>query len=341
MDFRPKESRLDRSQRSLRVLVIGCGSIGQRHIKNLLALGVGEILAFDVLEDSRKAVEATGGVGIVASLEAAWDWEPEVVLIASPTPSHIPLALHSAKRGCAFFIEKPLSHSHEGLSGLCKEVERRRLVTMVACNMRFHPGPATVKRLLEEQSIGQIIAARIQTGSYLPRWRPWQDYRQSYSASVEWGGAILDCIHEIDLALWYFGPGSVLAAAHLPAQNLGLQTDGLAEMILCHDSGMLSSVHLNFLQRDYRRTCQIIGEEGTIYWDFSDHQVRVHGENGDIKEIFPEPEGWQINQMYLDELEHFLLAVRSGSQTVNPISGGIAALEVALAARQMGLETRT
>lgn len=209
----------------------------------------------------------------------------------------------------------------------------------MGCNMRFHPGPASIKNLLDNEAVGAVISARLQTGSYLPRWRPWQDYRQSYSASTEWGGVILDCIHEIDLALWYFGEAKVLASAQLPARNIALETDGLAEIILYHGSGVLSSLHLNFLQRDYRRTCQIIGEKGTIYWDFADHQVRVHGENGDVKEIFLEPESWQLNQMYLDELEHFLCAVRSGIQTVNPISSAVRALEVALAVRKAGTET--
>jgi predicted dehydrogenase len=267
------------------------------------------------------------------------EWGPDFVVIASPSNLHAEQALQAATGDCHLFIEKPLSYSLDRLGELLAEVNNRRLISFVGCNMRFHPGPAAIKELLHREAVGAVISARLQTGSYLPRWRPWQDYRQSYSASVEWGGAILDCIHEIDLALWYFGPGSVLAAAHLPAQNLGLQTDGLAEIILRHESSILSSIHLNFLQRDYRRTCQIIGEEGTIYWDFADHQVRVHGENGDIKEMFPKPEGWQVNQMYLDELEYFLWAVRSGSQTVNPISSGVAALEVALAARRMGTET--
>ena len=143
--------------------------------------------------------------------------------------------------------------------------------------MRFHPGPATIKRLLGQGAIGEVIAARIQSGSFLPRWRTQQHYHGSYSASPLWGGALLDCIHEIDLALWYFGSATIAGAATLPAKSLGLETDGLAEIILEHGTGVLCSVHLNFVQRDYRRTCQVIGSEGTIYWDLADHCVEVFG----------------------------------------------------------------
>jgi predicted dehydrogenase len=97
-------------------------------------------------------------------------------------------------------------------------------------------------------------------------------------------------------------------------------------------------VHLNFVQRDYCRTCQIIGSEGTLYWDFKEREVRLHGSDGELKHAYPEPDGWQMNQMYLDELKHFLGAVEANFQTVNPVQGGIEALKVALAARSFGLE---
>jgi predicted dehydrogenase len=219
------------------------------------------------------------------------------------------------------------------LGELQAEVQSRELITMTGCNMRFHPGPVAVKSLLDQKKIGAVLSARIQCGSYLPRWRPQSDYRQSYSASIEWGGAILDCIHEVDLALWYFGPASLLAAVRLPAHSLGLETDGLAEILLRHEAGVLSSVHLNFVQRDYRRGCQIIGSTGTIYWDFSEHAVKIFGEDGNLSETISEPPGWDANQMYLDEMKHFLQAVETRQPTMNPVAGGIEALNIALAAR--------
>ena len=248
--------------------------------------------------------------------------------------SDLEIAQAAASRGCHLFIEKPLSHSLKGVHTLEQEVQKRGLVAMVGCNMRFHPGPAAIKRLIDKKVVGRVIAARVQTGSYLPGWRPRQDYRQSYSASAVWGGAILDCIHEIDLALWYFGPAGLAGAAWLPATAIGLKTDGLAEILLQHQSGILSNVHLNFIQRDYRRTCQVIGSEGTIYWDFNDHGVKVLGPDGGLIKEIPEPAGWQPNQMYVDELDHFLKMVQKLTPSSNPIAGGVAALKIALAVKE-------
>jgi predicted dehydrogenase len=324
-----------------RIAILGCGSIGRRHLRNLAALGCRDVLAYDPSQEAREVVQREATVAPVAALAEVWRKGPDVALITAPTNLHVELALEACRHGCHLFVEKPLSHSSDGLDELRAAADAAGLVTMVGCNMRFHPGPLAVKRLLEENTAGTPLAARIHTGSFLPRWRPGQDYRHSYSASPEWGGAILDCIHELDLVLWYFGPATLLAAAHQPAHSLGLETDGLAEILLRHNTGTLSSVHLNFVQRDYRRTCQVIGSEGTISWGFEGRQVRLYDPEGVVSRTIEEPREWEINRMYVDELRHFLKSVARGVPSCNPLSGGLASLELALAARSAGAKEGT
>ena len=317
-----------------KILVVGCGSIGRRHARNLAKLGIVDVLVLDLLSVHARAVASQFGFRAVESLAEAWQQKPRIALIATPTDHHIPLALEAARNDCHLFIEKPLSHSLEGVEELCSEIDRRCLTTMVGCNMRFHFGPSCVKKLLNENRIGKVIAARIQTGSYLPGWRPQSDYHQSYSASTVSGGAVLDCIHEIDLTLWYFGAAEVLSSAVIPASSIGLETDGLAEMTLKHDSGVISSVHLNFIQRDYRRGCQIIGDEGTIYWDYIGRRVDLYGPEGTITDTVMQPEGWEDNQMYVDEMLHFLNAFACGEETLNSARASMDALRIAIAVKQ-------
>lgn len=314
-----------------RIAVLGCGSIGRRHIQNLRVLGC-DVLAFDPLEAARTSMEKSD-VFVTGELEDVWQARPDAVVVAAPSDLHVELAMEAARRDCHLFIEKPLSHSLEGVDALCEETENRDLTTMVACNMRFHPGPAAVRRLMREGAVGDTLALRLQSGSFLPRWRPDSDYKNSYSASPQWGGAALDCIHEIDLALWLGGAARLVGALCVPARSLELETDGLCEMILQHESGACGSVHLNFVQRDYRRTCQIIGTQGTIYWDFSARRVDVFGPDGVLAQSFGEPDGWQVNDMYVDEMKHFLECARASTATVNPLRGGLDALRIALQAR--------
>ena len=91
---------------------------------------------------------------------------------------------------------------------------------------------------------------------------------------------------------------------------------------------------MNFVQRDYRRTCQVIGTQGTIYWDFVETAVRVFGPSGDLADTHPLDAGWVVNQMYIDELKHFLDAIQRGIPTVNPLRQGAEALDIALVARE-------
>lgn len=315
----------------MKIAVLGCGSIGKRHLANLGELGGHELGAFDPF-----AVPALPGVKALSSLREVWEWKPEVVLVAAPTAEHFELALAAARQGCHLFIEKPLSFTLDGIHELTQEIEKRGLISMVGCNMRFHFGPKTVHQQIESGVIGEILSARVQCGSFLPDWRPQTDYRQSYSASTESGGAILDCIHELDLALWHFGPAHLIAAAHLPARSIGLETDGLAELLLRHESGTLSSVHLNFVQRDYSRRCEIIGTLGTLRWEFFSNRVEIYGEDGELVEMLVAPSDYELNQMYLDEMECFLGAITTGQTAPNPVSEAAATLQIALEARRSG-----
>jgi predicted dehydrogenase len=323
-------------QNDLRVAVLGCGSIGRRHARNLNVLGVAQVGCCDPDAAAAAALADEIGGSAHAEAPAVWAWQPHAVIVAAPNELHVPLAAEALAHGCDVFVEKPLSHSLDGVDALCEAARAAAAVTMVGCNMRFHPGPASVMRLLQAGEIGGVLSSRIQTGSYLPRWRPGTDYRASYSAAPDSGGAVLDCIHEVDLALWYHGPARLLAAAVRPAASLGLAADGLAELLLEHESGVLSSVHLNFVQRDYRRGCQVIGECGTIYWDFADGTVRVFGEDGVERRCKPQPDGWELNDMYMDELRHFLECVLTRAQSCNPLEAGAAALRIAVAARGRG-----
>lgn len=324
----------------LRIAILGCGSIGRRHARNLTTLGQSDLVLFDPDPAARIALDGVPSAQFVETLEEIWRSHPEVILVTSPSHLHVPQALEAARRGCDLFVEKPLSHDWNGVDELCSEIEKRGLVSMVGCNMRFHPGPARLKELLDEGAIGRVIAARIHTGSYLPEWRPGTDYRQSYSASsARGGGAILDCIHEIDLALWYFGPGSLAASATVPADTLDLDVEGLAEILIRHDSGVLSSVHLNFVQRDYQRECRIIGAAGTLSWTFQEPYAIRHGESPKTARREPLPANWSVNDMYLDELRHFLGCVDRRSVSSYPVDQARAALRLALEAKAIASQT--
>lgn len=318
-----------------RFLVLGCGSIGKRHVENLRRLGADDITVFDTQSARAAEMAAAHGVKAITSLAGAWQQRPTVCLITAPSALHLSLAFEAAAQGCHLFIEKPLSHSWQGVEDLLGLVKRRRLVTLVGCNMRFHPGLREVKRLLAANAVGRIITARVEVGQYLPDWHPWEDYRRGYSARRELGGGvILDAIHEIDYLRWLFGPVADAVCLAGKLSQLEIDTEDTAAMLLRFTSGVFGEVHLDYVQRSYRRACQIIGDEGTMHWDFAAGQVRWYSSRTQQWSQWDNPAGWQVNQMYLDEMNHFLACLAGEAKPEQEVAEAAEVLRIALAAKQ-------
>lgn len=318
----------------MKALVLGGGSIGTRHLRNLRALGVTYLALFEPETQRRDALCQEMGLDGFGRLDHALGWQPDFVLIASPTHLHVEQALEAARRGCHLFVEKPLSHTAEKLYELAREIEQRGLISLVGCNMRFHPGPAKVKELLGRDVLGRLLFARVHTGSYLPGWRPWQDYRQSYSASAAMGGGcILDCIHEIDLTRWYMGKVEEVFCLAGHQSSLEVDVEDVAALMCKHVSGALSEIHLDYVQRTYERGCHIVGEQGSIFWDYNQGTVRWFDAAQGVWHTFAQSQDWQTNQMYVDELRHFLNCVHTGSQTTLPVSDAIEVMRIVFAAK--------
>ncbi|RQW80498.1 MAG: gfo/Idh/MocA family oxidoreductase, partial [Methanothrix sp.] len=276
------------------------------------------------------------------NLEEGLDWRPDFAVIASPTDLHAMQALQAARSGCHLFIEKPLSHTEAGLKELQEEISGRNLITLVGCNMRFHPGPAKVKELLEHNAIGKILFARVHTGSYLPQWRPGQDYLKSYSANASMGGGcILDCIHEIDLARWYLGEMEDVFCRAEHLSSMKMDVEDTAILVCKHFSGALSEVHLDYVQRTYERGCQIAGEDGSIFWDYRQGQVRWFDASSDQWKTYSQAGGWTVNQMYIDEMRHFLRCLEEGAPTMLPVDDAARLMNVVFAAKRSAATGRT
>ena len=318
----------------MRALVIGGGSIGSRHLRNLKNLGISDLILVEPNVNRRDALCQEMELEGLDRLERAWDWRPDFAIVASPTNLHVKQALEAVRAGCHVLIEKPLSHTNAGLAELLREIDERGLVSLVGCNMRFRPGPIKVKKLLDAGVIGKVLFGHLHVGFYLPKWRPWQDYRESYSANAMMGGGcLLDCIHEIDLARWYIGEIEEVFCLTGHLSSLEIDVEDVAMLICRHANGTLSEIQVDYVQQTYERNCQIVGERGSLYWDQDEERVRWFDGGRDLWEEFPQSLDWPMNQMYINELEHFLDCVRTGRQTTLPVSDAIEIMRVIFAAR--------
>lgn len=318
----------------MRALVIGYGSIGARHAGNLLQLGH----AVGVVEpdEGRRAAAADTGVEVFEGLPGALgDFRPEAALVCTPSNAHVAPALQCARAGCHLFVEKPLSTSLDGVEELAAECEARGLVTMVGCNMRFHPAVARVRELLGSGlGLGSPLWGDFEWGYWLPFARP-ADWRDSYMANRALGGDLLfDDIHELDLACWIMGePIGVLATA----ERLGdvtVDVEDCVDVVVRFASGARARMHADYLQHGYSRRLKVVAERGTVAWEHSAGRIGVA--HGDREHWDWEPAAYEVryNRMYADEAAHFVGCVSAGEPTVNPIADAVRVLRTALAARR-------
>lgn len=334
----------------MKALFCGLGSIGQRHLRNLLTLkgddvdilayrsrkGSTPVLNPDMtVRASNDALEETYNITSYYDLQEALDQKPDMVFITNPNSLHVPVALEAARAGCNLFIEKPIADTLDGTDELAQLVKEKNLVAFVAYQFRFHPGLQFIKQVLDEGKIGQPLAAHIVNGEYLPNWHPYEDYRQTHPARKELGGGSLSIqTHEIDYALWFFGlPKSVYAVGgHLSHLEVNVE-DCVSVLMNCeyNNQTLPVHVHLDYVQRPPQRVCEIIGDYGTVKYDYYKNSI-IHHDNRTSLVHELRLDNFDRNQMFLDTMQHFLDCVEGNKEPLIDLQQGIDSMKISIAA---------
>jgi predicted dehydrogenase len=313
------------------VAIFGFGSIGRRHAANAARLGARVVVS---ARSPTKVAQACRLLGYrnAATVDEALELA-DAVVIATPTDAHMPLALRAARLRKPLFLEKPLAESRRGVPELARAA--RGLVVEVGCQLRAHPALRLLQRRLAAGGDGDVLTFRGCVGQRLDQWRPSTDYRSSYSADARrGGGALFDLIHEIDLALWLCGPVRRVAARLSQVSDLQMRADDLANLLLeCRD-GACGSLQLDMLSPVYRRSFDVVCTRARYEWDFAAGVLRRFSPRG-TQELWRAGPGFERNELFLTHLRHFLARIRRpGLEALCGLDDGIAALDVALAARE-------
>ncbi len=334
----------------MKILILGLGGIGQRHLRNLRTLRGDdvEIIAVNrnphppVLTDQLKVEEGADleekyNVRIFPELSQALARKPQAVVVCTPTSLHLPAAILAAREGCALFIEKPLSHSWEQVEELIRLAENRNLAAAVGYQMRFHPCLRRLHELVQEKIIGRILSVRVEVGEYMPGWHTYEDYRRMYASRQDLGGGvILSQIHEMDYLYWLVGmPRRIFAlGGHL--SSLEIDVEDMAEILMeypLEDRPIPVSLHLDYLQNPPRRSCEIVGDSGKILADLRALTVEVFDGRGSPVET-KSYKGFQRNQLFLDEMSCFLDCMQGKQTPLVSLRDGAQSLRMALAAKE-------
>jgi len=324
----------------MKILIVGCGSIGSRHARNARKLGA-ELVLCDINELlMRNLSKELGGVPCYEDyLNASEESGSTAAVIATPSSLHVEMATNLAKRGLHLFVEKPLSNSLEGTDQLIRIVRERQLTAMMAQSFRFHEGFLRVKRLLNEDRIGKIYHVSLHSGWYLPDWHVHEDYRVEYSAQRSLGGgvALTNLSHTLDTFRWLFGEIEEIVGWKANLSSFEIDVEDSAFCLLRTNQGVIVSHSSDFLSRLPRNDMKITGEEGHIEADFSNCQLKVwrikekRFPPGDVRmadvpgrirvledgvQYDPKPDivqyDFEGNHRYLAEMEYFFERVRAG-----------------------------
>ncbi|MFT4800297.1 MAG: putative dehydrogenase [Flavobacteriaceae bacterium] len=290
----------------MKFLIIGGGSIGQRHLKNLVKLGYTDLYCFK--RSYSKEFEKDFKCKVLTNIKEVKLLKPEAILICNPTSMHAKWIEIADKINANVFVEKPLIHNQEGLNDV-KKAWNNKKVFFIGFMLRYHPLVKKVKELIEKGKLGRIYSSRLEFGSWLPYWHPWEDYKRSYASNKNMGGGVINTItHELDLAQYFFGNPIAVKSVKANFGILGIDVEEIAESIFVYDDKLVT-LHVDFLQKDYDRSIKILGSNGKLVWDWHSNAVNVHLHKG-IKERYA-LEDFDVNQLYIDELKDFIDCITS------------------------------
>ncbi len=285
------------------ILVVGAGSIGQRHIKNLL--GQNKVFCYDKKEfkldhKNFKLIHSLKNLDFL-----------DFIIISTPTNTHLKYAYKLLNYNKPILIEKPLTHKFNQIEFFIKECKRNNEKIFISSNMRYHIGPKTIMENVNK--IGKIFFCNIKFGNYLPLMRPQIDYREVYASKKSQGGGVfLDSIHEIDYAYWILGKFKLINYVKKKISNLEINVEDFVNLNLISHQRVQINIQLDYLRKIKKRGMEIVGEKGTLEWESTgkekeENKIWFYDSIQKRKKLLYKTINYKKNQPYIDMINDFLL----------------------------------
>lgn len=322
----------------MKFLIMGCGSIGQRHISNLKSISGN--FSIDVFDSDIKIVKEVAKKKHVNIVDrtAITSEKYDCVFVCTPPHNHTDIAIKAISSGSNVFVEKPLSDKLSQATKLRNLIIKKKLLGFVGYNLRFNKGINIIKKLISEKNFGNVLYASAYFGQYLPDWRPNQDYKKGYTANKKLGGGIiLDDSHEIDYLVWLLRKPSSISSDYVFANFLATDTEAISDVILKFPNKILGHIHMDYVRRQYKRALELVCEKGLIQWSLSDYQINLY--NATTKKHSKMKLIDNINDMYVKEMEHVVYCLKQNKRSkIIDIDNGLYTLKLSDAIKKSGLQ---
>ncbi|MEM3064598.1 MAG: Gfo/Idh/MocA family oxidoreductase [Candidatus Nitrosotenuis sp.] len=324
----------------LKVLVIGAGSIGQRHAFNLNKLGVKNVAIYDT--DPLKAKQLAGKYGThhYYDLDSAASFKPDCSFVCTYPSTHLELANFCLDVNSHVFIEKPIATTTSGIQSMLRKAERKKLKISVGYNMRFDKGLNYLKKKVQSKYCPLAISS--QWGHNLKLWRPGLNYKNHYLLQKE-NSLILDDSHEYDYLRWLLEDEA--SSVYCQTQKIPSlkKSEGIASMTIKFRKGTVANLFIDMLRPKYERMCHVLSDHGDIRWQFIPSKIAWKNYDSKAHSIVTEnllnskllvQQKFEVvtNQMYVDEIRNFLSAIVSDTNSFVDGWEGLKTLKIGLAA---------
>jgi predicted dehydrogenase len=329
--------------KNLSGLIIGCGSIGERHLYNLKNLGIENLCVFDSNKDKSLEISDKYSVKSFLDLDSALQSKPTFSVISTFPETHLKIANLCIKNDSNVLIEKPISSKIQGISNMLNNAKTKKLKVAVGYNFRFDKGLNNLRNQINNNIIGRPISILIKFGYNIQFWRPGLNFKNHYILK-EGGGIILDDSHEYDYLRWLLKDKiDSMFCQTSNRSKIKTKTESFATMTLKSKTGILANINIDYLRPKYERGCYIIGEKGSLKWDYK--MIKSSKKNYNQKanskvtlQILSKPSKIifenqvKINDMYILEIKDFIDSiVKDKEPHVNGFEG-LETLKVGLAA---------
>jgi predicted dehydrogenase len=309
-----------------RIAIIGLGSIGRRHLR----------LAKEIRPDVQ-VILVRSGKGknwpeeelasiTVNTLSEAISIGIDAAIISTPVVFHASQAIKLIEHEIPILVEKPLSHKVILAEKLYKAWSEKKTLVLLGYTLRHTSAASFFYKKIQNNVIGDILSVTIKCESYLPKWRPDQDYRNTVSARKELGGGVLfELSHEIDYANWFFGPFKSVSSMLSNSKTLDIDVEDMVDIIFETYDNKPVNIHLDFCSQISSRFCSVKTDKGELNWNLLKNNITWTDANG-ISKVWKFKE--DRDDMYRNQLSHFFHCVEAEGEPKVTIEDGISVVKL-------------
>ena len=287
--------------------------MGKRRIRNLQFLGEKNIIGFDLSKERSEEAKNKYGIETIDDIKKIKPADFDAIIISTPPHLHGNFIKFAIKNKKHFFVE--VATNMDGYKEIIKN-KNKNIVMAPSCTFRYFLPITMIKKFLDENKIGKILAYTHHMGQYLPDWHPYEDYKKVYFSKKESGACREMFPFELNWLNWLVGSEvKKVQGCATKISDLEMTADDIISANLRYQNGVIGNILIDVVSRKPFRTLRILGSEGVLEWEWLENTIKIYNALNKKTEIIPVPAGnpatgyITVEEMYQDEMKAFTDAI--------------------------------